>query len=517
MRKFMATLVAAAVLGAAVPVRAGAPVPTDLTGHWARTYVESGVSAGYVAGYPDGTFKPDRSISRAEFFKLLTGALRKGGIEAPTAFTDTDHWSFQQGTIQAAVGAGLLLPEDYGNRLSPDTPISRREIVLASVRALGKEALVGTQNAVLTASDASSYAAWLKSWAAVAVGDGILGGYPDGSLGLNRTATRAEALVMVQRILSKATMELTEFETAYRPGMVRHPGEGEPAWYFDGPATLRPTLTNGSQRYTFTEDAWGFSLMPAPGGALWVGYVVNGPNSGTYGVLARLAGGNLTEVARYENRSPRLLAVDESGRLWFSDARETLMLADRQGKIVASHAVGVVEQADLAWDGTLWAFGMQDSRAFKLIKVTPDGQVVVTEGQNQVWENVISVSAGEDGSVWLLTNLWNPEAGYLEARQYVDGKEVRRLPLLNRNTSGSDYAGGQVVGRSGPYLWVLSMRKVDPVTAAMSGLYKFDLNSGAFTPLVAPRSVSGGYGVLPAPGSGALLLDQAGKFWRILP
>lgn len=517
MRRFVAALTAGAVILAGSPAHAGNAVMGDLANHWARTSVESGVSAGYIAGYPDGSFKPDRTITRAEFFKLLTGALGHSGTQTGTEFTDSDHWAFAQGTIQAAVGAGLLFPPDYGTQFGPDTPIARREIVLAAVRALGKQPLVDEKNAVLGTADAASYETWLKGWAVVAMRDGIIGGYPDGSLGLNRTATRAEALVMVQRILSKVTMELTEFEADYKPGMVRHPGEGEPFWYVDGEVTLRPTITNGTQRYTFTEDAWGLSLVPAEGGALWVSYVVNGPGGSTYGVLGRLAGGKLTEVTRAENRSLRLFDVDASGRLWFSDLQQNLMLADARGQIVATHEVGPIEQADLAFDGTLWAYGVQNATTYKLLKISTTGAAATYTGQLTVAESLSYLAAGDDGSVWLLTNIWNPASGYAEARQYVDGREVRRLPLLNRYMVGSEYAGTRVVGRSGPYLWTVTTEKVDPYTAGVTGFYKLDLTTGAFTPQVAPRSLSEGFGLLTAPGSGALIRDTAGQFWRILP
>lgn len=515
MRKVIAALTAAAVVGASAPAWAESPGLGDIAGHWARGYVKSGVSAGYIAGYPDGSFRPDRTITRAEFFKLLTAALRRSSSQRPTGFLDTRHWAFEQGHIQAAVGAGLLFPPDYGATLSPDAEITRREIVLAAVRALGKQALVDEKNPVLNAADAASYQPWLKGWAAVAVAGGIVGGYPDGSLGLNRTATRAEALVMVQRILEQVTMDLTPFETAYRQGLVRHPGEAEPYWSFQGEVTLRPTITNGKEPYTFTADAWGLHLMAAPGNALWVSYVVSGTAGGTQGVVARLSGGKLSEVARFENRSARLLDVAENGRLWFSDGQEKLIAADARGEMTAFDGVKA-ELGELDLQGNLWVFGTRDSRFWTLTRVSPAGEVTKYEGENKLRESVAHMAAAEDGSVWLIVTLWNEGAGFLQARQYVAGKEVRRLPLLNRYQVGGEYAGAAVVGRSGPFLWVAPKVKVDPYTAH-TGLYRLDLTTGAFVPQVAPRSVAASFAAMAAPGSGALIKDKAGQFWRILP
>ncbi|NEW07897.1 S-layer homology domain-containing protein [Paenibacillus sp. SYP-B3998] len=47
---------------------------SDLTGHWAEQIVKDALAKGTIEGYPDDTFKPDKSVSRAEFIKLLVMA-----------------------------------------------------------------------------------------------------------------------------------------------------------------------------------------------------------------------------------------------------------------------------------------------------------------------------------------------------------------------------------------------------------------------------------------------------------
>src|SRR5690606_19873926 len=42
----------------------------DMKGHWAEKAVTNAVKAGYVSGYPDGTFKPNKEVTRAEFTKM---------------------------------------------------------------------------------------------------------------------------------------------------------------------------------------------------------------------------------------------------------------------------------------------------------------------------------------------------------------------------------------------------------------------------------------------------------------
>ena len=48
----------------AVPIEALAA--TDTNGHWAESTINSWINSGYISGYPDGTFRPNNAISRAE-------------------------------------------------------------------------------------------------------------------------------------------------------------------------------------------------------------------------------------------------------------------------------------------------------------------------------------------------------------------------------------------------------------------------------------------------------------------
>lgn len=51
----------------------GKPVEKkDYEGHWAETYIKKAINYGYMTGYPDGSFKPDNPITRAEFARVLS-------------------------------------------------------------------------------------------------------------------------------------------------------------------------------------------------------------------------------------------------------------------------------------------------------------------------------------------------------------------------------------------------------------------------------------------------------------
>lgn len=54
---------------------------TDLEGHWSKDYVQRLVDLGAINGYPDGTFKPNNTISRGAFIKVLCGVMDMKPLE----------------------------------------------------------------------------------------------------------------------------------------------------------------------------------------------------------------------------------------------------------------------------------------------------------------------------------------------------------------------------------------------------------------------------------------------------
>lgn len=495
MRRFLPTLTAGAVLlSSALPASAGGSAALrDLEGHWARTQIEAGLAAGYVSGFPDATFRPNQPVTRAEFFKLLSSAMRTtplpGGV---TDFREVQHWAFTQGHIQAAVTAGLLNPPDYGPELGPDSLIRRREIVIAAVRALGKAALAAEQPPELNTPDAGTYPDWLKSWAALAVGDGIMTGYEDGSLGLERTATRAEALVMIQRILGKATVGL---EAAQPPKGWRYPAPGEPEWFLPTP----DKVSNGTETYRLPDGARNLLPFPAPGNAAWVQYTIGEPG---VNVIARLHRGTITETFRAELAS--VVAVDARGRAWLADPY-LMKIANADGTVTALEA-GAISVGAFDAQGNLW--GVPATTQKQLYRFRPEGQVEVFETGLPLWKEIWHLAIAPDGAVWLV--LSDMQTRETEAWQFVDGRPGRRLKLLSRQMLSADPGPFAIPASSGESVWV--------DRAGEGGLYRFDLATGAFRPVVLPRSVQGRYEVVASPDARAVLLkDASGQFWKVMP
>lgn len=179
----------------------------DIQGHWAQSDIELIVQTGALAGYPDGTFKPNESISRAQFSKIL-GSLMDVSSENP-AFTDiAGHWA--QSYISGLVDKGVILPSEYPHGYAPNAAITRLEMsqmisrALATEHSVWQEALHELQQMKyikLPFTDGIQLASADKPYVALASGSGIVNGLTDGSFRADGLATRAEAAVMLARYL----------------------------------------------------------------------------------------------------------------------------------------------------------------------------------------------------------------------------------------------------------------------------------------------------------------------------
>jgi hypothetical protein len=108
----------------------------DVTGDYEEA-IEALVALDVIDGYEDGTFRPEKTITRAELAKVLVEALGYGKLVAGATsnFTDTQgHWA--NGYVAIAAGTGLVIGYPNGTFL-PDKAVTYDEALTMVVRALG--------------------------------------------------------------------------------------------------------------------------------------------------------------------------------------------------------------------------------------------------------------------------------------------------------------------------------------------------------------------------------------------
>lgn len=139
MKNFWKLLISTLILSAALPVSAFQfpDVPKD---HWAAEQMDILSDKGVIVGYPDGTFKPDDNVSRAEFASMAIKALGQehATVIQPVEFTDItpDFWAYD--VIQKALYFDLI-GASAGELFRPDDTVTRAEAMTVAVNALTTE------------------------------------------------------------------------------------------------------------------------------------------------------------------------------------------------------------------------------------------------------------------------------------------------------------------------------------------------------------------------------------------
>lgn len=176
----------------------GTPVLNDIGQHWAKSYVERLVTSGVLSGYPDATFKPDNTVTRAEFARVIYLALKLPASDAGADFKDwTGTAAWARIGIAAAVKAGIINGYDDGT-FRPDQPISRAEMAVIIMRAKNTGANSKTE---VSFSDSKQIPAWALPYVQEAVQLKIITGKDNNQFKPNDQATRAEAACMLCRLL----------------------------------------------------------------------------------------------------------------------------------------------------------------------------------------------------------------------------------------------------------------------------------------------------------------------------
>ncbi|WP_138755289.1 S-layer homology domain-containing protein [Paenibacillus sinopodophylli] len=187
MQKFKKMIVAAtvaAILLTGMNTVNAAAAFTDTKTHWAKSQIDSAVGQGWINGYDDQTFKPNANMTRAEFLKSLVAALKLKVEDTDTPFADDKGWF--RSYIATGLKQSIIKVGDYKeSNFEPNKMITREEIARMTIRSLGKDA-EGVKSGYL----------------AIAKKLEIMKGYPDGSMGGEKNATRAESVVMITNTLT---------------------------------------------------------------------------------------------------------------------------------------------------------------------------------------------------------------------------------------------------------------------------------------------------------------------------
>ena len=172
----------------------------------------------YINGYPDGTFRPEREVTREEAAALMVNALgigtTNGASSSPYYDVEPVRWSAPH--ILKATEEGFVTGYPDGS-FRPGQEMTRAEfaaLVVTIMRGYG----------MLTQADKSAIAfpdvpsdEWYAEYVYEAAAHGLVNGYPDGSFNPDGAVTRAEAVTLANRMLGRDPDTAPQLHTMRNP------------------------------------------------------------------------------------------------------------------------------------------------------------------------------------------------------------------------------------------------------------------------------------------------------------
>ena len=157
----------------------------------------------YIIGYPDGDVHPQGNITRAEvatiFFRLLRDPVRTQYWSQTNDYPDVAFNKWYNNAISTLSNMGIICGYPDGS-FRPDAPITRAELTKIAASFFSDPRVAATYDGRF--SDVHG-AEWYISYLMTALEEGLIEGYPDGSFRPNRLITRAETCTIVNRTLGR--------------------------------------------------------------------------------------------------------------------------------------------------------------------------------------------------------------------------------------------------------------------------------------------------------------------------
>lgn len=178
----------------------------------------------YICGYPDGTVKPERQITRAEvatiFYRLLQDEARENVWSRTNSYSDVASGAWYNSAVSTLTNAGILTGYEDGT-FRPNAPITRAEFATIAARFYHAPEVTGDAFPDISGS-------WARVYINRAAALGLVRGYPDGTFRPNTEITRAEVMEIINNVLFR-----TPDKDHFLSNMITWPDNSNPnAWYY---------------------------------------------------------------------------------------------------------------------------------------------------------------------------------------------------------------------------------------------------------------------------------------------
>ena len=170
---------------------------------WAKEEIEKLYELGVVSGMGDGRFEPNSPVTREQFAKMAVDAFGITGIGEPESFSDVpeDRWSYPY--ISVMRSNGLIAGYEDGS-FKPDAEISREDIAVIICRVCDSVGIeLGQTGNGEEFSDADEISGYAKESILRLNAAGIMSGMGDNTIAPKATATRAMAAKIICMVMEE--------------------------------------------------------------------------------------------------------------------------------------------------------------------------------------------------------------------------------------------------------------------------------------------------------------------------
>jgi len=450
-RLLAALLVLALAVAGCGPWPAGSALATgsgtggfpDVTGHWAERDVARMALKGVIQGYPDGSFKPYRSVTRLETIVMVVRALgREDEAESrstvPASFRNPEFLPWGHGYVAVAVDQGIIAGQDLTDFRNAEMA-TRLDVAVFIVRALGlaveADALAGCR---LPFADGSQVPSWARGYVKLIRDEGIMKGNLQNEFQPGSAVTRAEMATLLSRLDRKLQNALdsrevggtlTSVNSGPSPSVTITPAGGAARTLAVVPGAL---IYKNDQRAGLADLIIGDAATAVLNQAGYVGYLETTPPQ-------EVVGGTITVVTTSPVARVTLQPALGAARDFYPDSGTEVTLDNRSATLAdltAGQAATVTVQAGRV--AAIAATSLEQTVTGVLVAFVsgPTGLLTVDTGEDR---ETYSVAAGaaitKDGVAVTLADLRSGDGVTLSVRNGTVQRIVAES--LNRDFSGT--------------------------------------------------------------------------------
>ena len=245
--------------GSIAPVFMSAPVFAQnatfndvSSNYWASSFINELSRRDIIAGFPDGSFRPDQNVTRAQFAAIVRKAFEKSHERNAINFTDVPANYWASSAIEEAYRTGFL--SGYpGNRFQPEQNIPREQVLVSLASGLDYNS--NNSNTLSQYyNDDNSISSYARNPIAAATERAIVVNYPNVKfLNPTRTATRAEVAAFIYQALVESG-QVSAINSAYVVGQTQPTTPTTPQAITIPSGTTIPVKYDQAERILVTKD-----------------------------------------------------------------------------------------------------------------------------------------------------------------------------------------------------------------------------------------------------------------------